>query len=247
MTVMSMELTSDSGVLHQDACLTMDFPLEHRHKRETQVLKLTAVLRQSSTKKVTKTHFLKHLSESSQQMQLQEAEKALDEFCDENDLTDSIHIAKRRFKTERYRREETRKGLEHMVSCLDSGDDDDHLRDSVHLAKRRFDAERVCREETRKGLEHMVSCLDSGDDDDHLRDSVHLAKRRFDAERVCREVTHKGLGLEHMYDGFESDDDDDYLRDSNHLAKRKGLEQMTGVVDSNSTPMTKEQTIAKAA
>ena len=206
MTVMSMELTSDSGVLHQDACLTMDFPLEHRHKRETQVLKLTAVLRQSSTKKVTKTHFLKHLSESSQQMQLQEAEKALDEFCDENDLTDSIHIAKRRFKTERYRREETR-----------------------------------------KGLEHMVSCLDSGDDDDHLRDSVHLAKRRFDAERVCREVTHKGLGLEHMYDGFESDDDDDYLRDSNHLAKRKGLEQMTGVVDSNSTPMTKEQTIAKAA
>ena len=206
MTVMSMELTSDSGVLHQDACLTMDFPLEHHHKRETQVLKLTAVLRQSSTKKVTKTHFLKHLSESSQQMQLQEAEKALDEFCDENDLTDSIHIAKRRFKTERYRREETR-----------------------------------------KGLEHMVSCLDSGDDDDHLRDSVHLAKRRFDAERVCREVTHKGLGLEHMYDGFESDDDDDYLRDSNHLAKRKGLEQMTGVVDSNSTPMTKEQTIAKAA
>ena len=206
MTVMSMELTSDSAVLHQDECLTMDFPLEHRHKRETQVLKLTAVLRQSSTKKVTKTHFLKHLSESSQQMQLQEAEKALDEFCDENDLTDSIHIAKRRFKTERYRREETR-----------------------------------------KGLEHMVSCLDSGDDDDHLRDSVHLAKRRFDAERVCREVTHKGLGLEHMYDGFESDDDDDYLRDSNHLAKRKGLEQMTGVVDSNSTPMTKEQTIAKAA
>ena len=103
---------------------------------------------------------MKHVSESSRK--LHEGEEDEDDNLDsDDDLSDSIHVTKRRFNAERVRWEKTRKGLEHMVGWLDSDEDDGHLRDSNHITKRRFNAETVRIEETRKRLEQMAGYLDS--------------------------------------------------------------------------------------
>jgi hypothetical protein len=161
---------------------------------------------------------MKHVSESSRK--LHEGEEDEDDNLDsDDDLSDSIHVTKRRFNAEHVRWEETQKGAEALdeEDSLHSADEDD-LSDSIHVTKRRLNAERVSWEKTRKGLEHMVGWLDSDEDDGHLRDSNHITKRRFNAETVRIEET------------------------------RKRLEQMAGYLDSASAPMVQEQTTrAKAA